>query len=380
MGFPVTINGNTYQASDFSPYGYVTAFPNILSDLATVAAGIASAASGIAPTTLAIGSGGAEATPSVFRTGDTNTGWWFPAADTQAWSVGGAGKLQLAGSAFTPFASDGTALGTTTLMWSDLFLASGGVINFNDGDATVIHSANLLTVGGCDVVVSNTTASTSTTTGAVRVGGGLGVVGAIYAGNIYIGATAYGLLGIVSGSGDATVSLQGNGASRFWLSALSAANGNALKFGAGGNGPDYGVLINSGGDFAPISDNVSANGASSNRWTVVWAVNGTIQTSDETVKDRFSPIRDALGLAMALDVSEFDKYGTPDKRGRPLRQIGVRAQQLRALRPDLDLVHGGDDQILGINQADLGVIALAGLQEHVRVTQRRLAALESLMH
>ncbi|MCO5129735.1 MAG: hypothetical protein M9932_04125 [Xanthobacteraceae bacterium] len=37
MGWPVTINGNTYQNSDFSPYGYAVAFPAIIGDVATVA-------------------------------------------------------------------------------------------------------------------------------------------------------------------------------------------------------------------------------------------------------------------------------------------------------------------------------------------------------
>lgn len=55
-------------------------------------------------------------------------------------------KLRLEGSALTPSASDGTALGTGTLMWADLFLASGGIINFNNGDVTITHSAGLLTI------------------------------------------------------------------------------------------------------------------------------------------------------------------------------------------------------------------------------------------
>lgn len=47
--------------------------------------------------------------------------------------------------AANPISSDGATLGTSSLMWSDLFLASGAVINFNNGNATVTHSAGLLT-------------------------------------------------------------------------------------------------------------------------------------------------------------------------------------------------------------------------------------------
>lgn len=50
----------------------------------------------------------------------------------------------------TPASSDGAALGTTALMWSDLFLASGAVINFNNGDVTLTHASNALAfAGGC---------------------------------------------------------------------------------------------------------------------------------------------------------------------------------------------------------------------------------------
>ena len=47
--------------------------------------------------------------------------------------------------ALLPMASDGYALGSGTVMWSDLFLASGGVVNFNNGNATITHSSGLLT-------------------------------------------------------------------------------------------------------------------------------------------------------------------------------------------------------------------------------------------
>ena len=41
-------------------------------------------------------------------------------------------EVELAENSLSPGTSDGTALGTTSLMWSDLFLASGGVVNFNN--------------------------------------------------------------------------------------------------------------------------------------------------------------------------------------------------------------------------------------------------------
>lgn len=56
------------------------------------------------------------------------------------------------GVAFTgaplPSSSDGAALGSASLMWSDLFLASGAVLNFNNGNYTLTHSAGLLTASG----------------------------------------------------------------------------------------------------------------------------------------------------------------------------------------------------------------------------------------
>lgn len=54
-----------------------------------------------------------------------------------------------AGSVFAnPPSNDGRALGTTVLQWSDLFLASGGVINHNNGSCTVTGGTNIWTFGG----------------------------------------------------------------------------------------------------------------------------------------------------------------------------------------------------------------------------------------
>ena len=125
-------------------------------------------------------------------------------------------------SANTPSSADGQALGSTSLEWSDLFLADAGIVYFgNDQDVTLTHvhntglllnstmaiqfndstqyinapSATVLDINATDevevnatlmdvnanldvsgtVVVSATTASTSSTTGALTVAGGAGI-------------------------------------------------------------------------------------------------------------------------------------------------------------------------------------------------------------
>lgn len=76
--------------------------------------------------------------------------------------------------------SDGGALGSTTKMWSDLFLASGAVINFNNGDALITHSADLLTISGAQLVTENIIAASLSTSG----GGDLVVEGSATIGTV----------------------------------------------------------------------------------------------------------------------------------------------------------------------------------------------------
>jgi len=64
--------------------------------------------------------------------------------------------LNIGGGNLAPSANDGVALGTTALMWSDLFLASGAVINFDNGDLTITHSSNALNIAGGGISHVNT--------------------------------------------------------------------------------------------------------------------------------------------------------------------------------------------------------------------------------
>jgi hypothetical protein len=58
-------------------------------------------------------------------------------------------EVELVENALQPTTNDGVALGTTSLGWSDLHLASAGVINWVNGEMTITESdANTLTVAG----------------------------------------------------------------------------------------------------------------------------------------------------------------------------------------------------------------------------------------
>ncbi len=68
-----------------------------------------------------------------------------------------------------PSANDGAALGSTLYEWSDLFLASGGVIDWANGDVKLTHGTGVLTLGPGNMIISTPgTAANSvvTTTGA----------------------------------------------------------------------------------------------------------------------------------------------------------------------------------------------------------------------
>lgn len=82
------------------------------------------------------------------------------------WSVITAGtlatELWLNGAALYPNANDGLALGTTTLGFADLHLATGGVINWANGEVTLTETdANTLTVAGMTALALGASTVTS---------------------------------------------------------------------------------------------------------------------------------------------------------------------------------------------------------------------------
>ncbi len=115
----------------------------------------------------------------------------FETADEIHFYAANAQEMIVQANVVAPGADNGTALGDANQRWSDLFLASGAVINFNAGDVTATHSSNTLTIAGGTLATAALTASTgvfsgilktddttdatSTTDGSLQTDGGLSV-------------------------------------------------------------------------------------------------------------------------------------------------------------------------------------------------------------
>ena len=149
----------------------------LLGDGTTLTSGLSATTSVVTlatPSILGVASfaDGSNSAPSITNTGDSNTGIYFSAADTVSVTTGGTKRVDIdssgldvtgaitattsitatttmqgttitAETAFVPDASDGAALGTSSLEFSDLFLADGAVINLGDAqEVTLTHVAD----------------------------------------------------------------------------------------------------------------------------------------------------------------------------------------------------------------------------------------------
>ena len=108
-------------------------------------------------------------------------------------------ELFLIPTALFPAANDGLALGGGTVAFSDLFLASGGVVNWANGDAVLTHSTGILTVAPGDLRV--TTAGTNAAS-VVTVGGAQTLTAKTISAGTLTGATALPDSGVISAAGE----------------------------------------------------------------------------------------------------------------------------------------------------------------------------------
>lgn len=255
-----------------------------------------------------------------------------------------------------PASNDGAALGVSGTAWADIFLASGAVINFNASDVTITHAADLLTVGGGDFVISNVTVASSSTTGAFRVGGGTGIAGKLFvAGNTTMGGSVE--LPTLPSSGTVDgVTCFAPGAGGGMVISVDGGFGIAQRRRTNNGGIQYfyrdTTLV---GDISVTTTNTAYN-----------------TSSDETLKMRFD--EDKIDWGARIDDLWVGAYQMIEEPGQ--WRMGVRGQQAYGIVPQGVTRPKNDDELFRVDYGlALGPLAMWGVKE----LRTRVAKIEAAL-
>lgn len=193
--------------------------------------------------------------------------------------------------------SDAFALGSTTKMWADLFLASGAVINFNNGDVTMTHSSNTLTLAGGNLIINDTLRVNAFSINAL-VSGNQAIVAGSDSGTTITLPAATGTLATLAGTetlsgktltaariANAGFIADANGNEQIiFTTTASAVNELTIANAATGNGP----TITASGGNTDIDITVSGKGT------------GRVKTTTQTIADNTTIVATTAFVQQAI--------------------------------------------------------------------------------
>ncbi|MBI4647563.1 MAG: tail fiber domain-containing protein [Bacteroidia bacterium] len=113
-----------------------------------------------------------------------------------------------------------------------------------------------------------------------------------------------------------------------------------------------------GGNVTPVNDNLFSCGTSAYKWTAVWAVDGTINTSDLRLKKDIQKLD--YGLSEVLKLEPVSFYWKQNDRGR---KIGLIAQEVQNVIAEVVVVGEDPQKTLGLNYAELVPVLIKAIQE-----------------
>jgi hypothetical protein len=119
------------------------------------------------------------------------------------------------------------------------------------------------------------------------------------------------------------------------------------------------VIGGGGKALHPGEDNLISLGVSARRWTAVYAVNGTIQTSDENLKENITLLNYGVNDILKLRPVSFRWKNSNSEQ----RKIGLLAQEVEQIIPEVVIPPETENDYYGLNYADLVSVLIKGIQE-----------------
>jgi hypothetical protein len=232
---------------------------------------------------------GTAASPGFVSGDDTDTGVFSPGANTWAVSTGGTERIRVDSSGARIF--DNAITTSAFLVGYHRSAAGTSTVDFYS-DATVGHEARIERASGLNGALTISNVGTGDVN--LTLDGNLKFT---LGGNEFSFNAVNGLKIVDENNnvgGFITTSKEAGTANRLRIFGSRGSGGIVLRTDNSGTIADR-VDITNAGHLQPVTDNANTCGASGNRWSAVWAANGTIQTSDERTKKDIA--NSSLGLA-----------------------------------------------------------------------------------
>ena len=231
--------------------------------------------------------------------------------------VNNADEVVLSSTALSPAANDGNALGTTSLQWSDLHLASGGVINWANGEVLLSASASYLALTGvtgfsCDgQIVSSVNGALAELRTDRSDNHGVGFIGAMY----------------FDGKDNANAFHRYNQIQAHVDDATAASEDSHLRFLTTSAGASTNSFFAYGGSIRPGTNDGSSLGISGTAWSDLFLASGSVinfNNGDVTITHSSNALAIAggsLGVGLTPTSRNNCSLQTVDSIGFPATQL-----------------------------------------------------------
>ena len=254
----------------------------------------------------------------------------------------------------------GTLTGLTVNGTTTSINLGGTLTTAAQPNVTTLGTLLVLNTSGV-ITQSNTNAATSTTTGAVKIAGGLGVVGNVWAGSFYSDSYKFanGLAITTPPAGSATQVQYNNGTN---FAADSGLTYNSTTHALTATGTITGGAFSTAGTLSVTS--TAATGALTVTGAITATGDVTAFYSDDRLKDRHGNIVDALVKVNSLNGFNYTANELAQSMGYEVRpEVGVSAQEVQAVLPEVVVPAPIDPEYLTVKYEKLVPLLIEAIKE-----------------